>query len=188
MHRSLPDLIVLDRKLPDGDGLGFCRTIKSAERTQRIPILFLTAKDRAVDRLIDLKIGGDDFLVKPFESEELLVRIEALLQRTQREIPNEVNALLVDSIAVDLDKHECRVGKERIRLWPQEFELLKLFLERPGRLLSKEFLSERIWGHDFFPSSRAIDTAVQRLRRRLGSKGKLIETVKGYGYKLQNVL
>ena len=185
LHRNSPDLVLLDRKLPDGDGLDLCRAIKSSEPTQRIPVLFLTAKDSTVERVVGLKIGGDDYLVKPFQSEELLARIEVLLRRTRGEVEPAERLLSVHGVTMDLDKHECRLGAARIRLWPKEFEMLKVFLERPGRLLSKEFLSERIWGHDFFSSSRAIDTSVQRLRRRLGSKGHVIETIKGYGYKMQ---
>src|SRR5207237_5878567 len=93
--------------------------------------------------------------------------------------------LQVQGIELDLDRHQCKVGPRTVKLWPKEFELLQMFLERPGRLLSKEFLSERVWGHEFFTSSRAIETAVQRLRRKLGPKGRQIETVKGYGFKLQ---
>ena len=86
---------------------------------------------------------------------------------------------------MDLDKHVCTALNRAVDLWPKEFELLQVFMEKPGRLLSKEFLSERVWGHEFFPTSRAIEIAIQRLRKKMGSKGDTIETVKGYGFKLK---
>lgn len=186
VQRHAPDLIILDRRLPDGDGIAFCRQLKAAEATRALPILFLTAKSSTSDRVLGLKLGGDDYLVKPFQVEELVARVEALFRRVQADGEAPAGKVLsVHGIELDLDRHLCTVGGRAVRLWPKEFELLQMFLERPGRLLSKEFLSERVWGHEFLVSSRAIETAVQRLRHKLGSKGKLIETVKGYGFKLQ---
>jgi DNA-binding response OmpR family regulator len=184
MDRFVPDLVLLDRKLPDGDGLDFCRKLRSGDRTRGLPVLFLTSKDTLTDKVVGLKMGGDDYLTKPFQAEELLARIEALLRRNKDETPDS-SRLKVNGISLDRDKHECFVGSKKVDLWPKEFELLEVFLGRPGRLLSKEFLSERVWGHEFFPTSRAIEIAIQRLRRKLGPEGRRIETVKGYGFKLE---
>ena len=185
VKRLVPDLVILDRRLPDGDGIAFCRQIKAAAETSGLPILFLTAKGSISDRVLGLKLGGDDYLVKPFQCDELLARVEALFRRVKSGEEPAAKILEVHGIVLDLDRHQCRIGKRGVRLWPKEFELLQSFMERPGRLLSKEFLSERVWGHEFFTSSRAIETAVQRLRRKLGAKGQLLETVKGYGFRLQ---
>lgn len=184
VQRFFPDCIVLDRRLPDGDGLDFCRHLRSDDKTRSIPILFLTAKRSTSDKVVGLKIGGDDYLTKPFQSEELLARIEVLLRRSKGHEEPLHKMLEVHGIAMNLANHQCKVGSKIIRLWPKEFELLQLFMERPGRLFSKEFLSQRIWQHDFFSNSRAIEITVQRLRRKLGPKGSLIETVKGYGYRM----
>lgn len=187
VRRLLPDLVILDRRLPDGDGVDFCRELKGSQRTKSLPILFLTTKDNTADRVVGLKMGGDDYLPKPFHAEELLARIEAILRRTG--VPGEkasTKVLRSDGIVLDTDRHECRVNRKVVKLWPKEFELLQVLLERPGRLLSKEFLSERVWGHEHFTSSRAIEIAIQRLRRKLGHPGERIETVKGYGFRLQD--
>jgi DNA-binding response OmpR family regulator len=184
VHRLLPDLIILDRRLSDGDGLELCRQLRALERTRYLPILFLTSKNTAIDRVLGLKIGGDDYLSKPFHSEELLARVEALMRRSRAPEEPPQRTLSAHGILLDLDRHECRVKNKVVDLWPKEFELLKILMERAGRLLSKEFLSERIWAHEAFASSRAIDTAVQRLRRKLGPCGDCLETVKGYGYRL----
>ncbi|MBI4397439.1 MAG: response regulator transcription factor, partial [Elusimicrobia bacterium] len=132
--------------------------------------------------------GGDDYLTKPFQTEELLARIEVLLRRVK--VGSGPSAGLRGQsaawgILLDLERHVCSVDGRPVKLWPKEFELLQVFLERPGRLLSKEFLSERVWGHEFFPTSRAVEIAVQRLRHKLGPNGRRLETVKGYGFKLQ---
>jgi DNA-binding response OmpR family regulator len=185
MTRFAPDLIVLDRKLPDGDGLEYCRRLKSEEKTKNLPVLFLTSKDSVTDKVVGLKMGGEDYLTKPFQAEELLARIEVILRRLKNEDGPAARVLRAYGVVLDLEKHQCLVDDQAVKLWPKEFELLKIFLERPGRLLSKEFLSERVWGHEFFSSSRAIEIAVQRLRHKLGSKGRYIETVKGYGFRLQ---
>jgi DNA-binding response OmpR family regulator len=187
MRRHPPDLVILDRRLPDGDGCGFCRDLKADDRTKAIPVLFLTSKTSTTDKVVGLKIGGDDYLAKPFDIEELLARVEALLRRAARE-PSAASGLVLKArgITLDLDQHQCRADKRRVELWPGEFELLRTFLERPGRMLSKEFLSERVWGHELFTNSRAIDTAIQRLRRKLGPRGREIETVTGYGFRLRD--
>ncbi len=185
LARFMPDLILLDRRLPDGDGLDFCREVKSEERTKGLPVIFLTSKDSVMDKVVGLKMGGDDYLTKPFQAEELLARIEALLRRTKPESASQVKVLQAHGITLDLDRHQCSESRRIVDLWPKEFELLQVFMEKPGRLLSKEFLSERVWGHEFFPTSRAIEISIQRLRKKLGPKGDCIETVKGYGFKLQ---
>jgi DNA-binding response OmpR family regulator len=185
--RSLPNLVIVDRRLPDGDGCDFCRDLRAEERTRSIPVLFLTSKTSTTDKVVGLKMGGDDYLTKPFDIAELLARVEALLRRTRRESePSRPAMLKGRGVSLDLDRHVCLAGKRRIDLWPKEFELLQVFLERPGRLLSKEFLSERVWGHELFMNSRAIETAIQRLRRKLGPSGRAIETVKGFGFRYQD--
>lgn len=185
VQRLAPSLIVLDRKLSDGDGLALCKRLRADERHNTLPVLFLSAKDTTTDKVVGLEVGGDDYLTKPFQSEELLARIQALLRRAQGESESTAKTLQVHGITLDCDRHQCVVGKKIVRLWPKEWELLQTFLERPGRLLSKEFLSERVWEHEWFANSRALDITVQRLRYKLGPKGRLIETVKGYGYQLQ---
>lgn len=178
-----PDVVILDRGLPDGDGLELCKHIKKDERTSEIPILFLTAKDTIIDKVVGLKMGGDDYLPKPFDLQELIARVEVILRRLHAE-PEKVAATLeMDGIILDIEKHECTVNKKIIDLWPKEFELLKTFMERPNRLLTRDFLCNHIWGWDFTGTSHTIDATVQRLRKKIENKCDLIETVKNYGYR-----
>ena len=185
LRRNPPRVVILDRHLPDGDGLELCRQLRSEDRMKSVAILFLTVKDSTADRVVGLKMGADDYLSKPFQVDELLARVDALLRRAKPAPPATGEPLVHQNIHLDLEAHECRVGSRSVQLWPKEFDLLKLFLERPGRVLSKDFLSERIWGHEFFANSRAVEVTIQRLRRKLGAKGRLIETIRSYGYKFR---
>jgi len=180
--RTKPDLLILDRRLPDGDGLDLCRELKTCGFAP--PILFLSSKSGTTDKVLGLKMGGDDYLAKPFEADELLARVEAILRRSSRGGQKET-ALSFAGITVDPEKHRCLCGGREVKLAPKEFELLSLFLSMPGKVLSKEFLSRRIWGHDFIDTSRAIEMSIRRLRAGLGPKAGAIETVKGYGFKLE---
>lgn len=181
LAKILPDLVVLDRRLPDTDGIELCKEIKANDRTKHIPVLFLTAKKGIADKVVGLKIGGDDYLTKPFHPEELVARIEALLRRHKGQESQEV--LQAGGIIVDLRKHDAYVDNHAITLWPKEFALLAVFLERRNRILSREFLFERVWGYDFAGSNRALDVTVRRLREKLGQYSNNIETVKGFGYR-----
>jgi DNA-binding response OmpR family regulator len=136
-----------------------------------------------VEKVTGLKIGGDDYLTKPFQIEELVARVEALLRRAghaAKEVPHTIET---KDIVLDEDKHECTVAGDPVVLWPKEYELLKIFLQQPGRLLSREYLSEHVWALTYFETTHTIDTTVQRLRKKLGACGKMIETVRGYGYR-----
>jgi len=182
LTRITPDVVILDRKLPDADGIDLCRQLRQDEQTKHIPILFLTVKGALVDKVLGLKMGGDDYLTKPFQPEELIVRIEALLRRAKGfEIPQKV--IQAGELRLDLEKHQCILKNKIIELWPKEFDLLLVFLEKRDRVLSRNFLFEHVWGLDFSGTSRAVDATIQRLRKKLISYGCFIETVKGYGYK-----
>jgi len=180
-----PNLVILDRRLPDGDGIDFCREIRSNERIKNIPILFLTAVSGISDKITGLKVGGDDYLTKPFNIDELIARIEAMLRRIRPTPKYPAKVLKTKGIELDITRHECKVAGNIIDLWPKEFELLRVFLERKDRVLSKDVLSEYVWSHEYQVTSRTIDTTVQRLRKKLGKKGNIIETVKSYGYRLK---
>lgn len=176
-----PDLVVLDRGLPDGDGLELCRSLRANEATRGVPVLVVSARMRVEERVVGLRGGADDYLGKPFHPAEFAARARALTRRW----PRPGGPIASGSIRLDPERHECAVGGRTVGLWPTEFELLRTFLERPGRVLTRDFLSERVWGHAAVPSSRAVETAVQRLRRRLGAEGRRLETVRGYGFRLR---
>lgn len=182
LQKSLPDLVILDRVLPDGDGIEICRFLRTQPESEHIPILFVSGKKDIVERVISLRMGGDDYLSKPFDMTELVARVEALLRRALRS--GAAPAILqCGEIVIDSLNHECRIENEVIELRPKEFELLILFLQSKKRLLTKEFISEQIWEAPHFSSSRAIDTAIQRLRNKLGDYADCVETVRGYGFR-----
>ncbi|MBI4248983.1 MAG: response regulator transcription factor [Elusimicrobia bacterium] len=183
--RHPPDLVLLDRRLPDGDGADFCKELRASDNTKGIPVIFLTVKDSASDHVAGLEIGGDDYLPKPFFPEVLVARVAAMLRRANR-APEPSQILTAEGLRLDIQRHECLVDGKPVPLWPKEFELLQIFMERPGRLLSREYLCERVWGHEYMGGSRAIETAVQRLRHKLGRRGDLIETLRGYGFKFNS--
>jgi DNA-binding response OmpR family regulator len=186
ISKTVPNLIILDRHLPDGDGLELCREIRLDGRTKKVPMLFLTAKGSISDKIAGFKIGGDDYLTKPFHIEELLARIDAMLRRTEKTAEPSVGILKTKGIILDISSHECKVNGTPVSLWPKEFELLKVLIERKGKVLNKSFLGEYVWDKDSFTDSRAIEITVQRLRKKLGKRGNIIETVKGYGFKLND--
>lgn len=182
LTKPSPNLIIMDRRLPDGDGLDFCRVVKNERKTASIPVMFLTSKGSTADKVTGLKMGGDDYLTKPFQVDELLARVEVLLRRSAP--PPATTALSVGGIELDVENHICTADGAEVKLWPKEFELLQIFLTRPGKVISKEFLSQQIWGHDFISTSRAVEMSVHRLKLKLKKKGDLLHTVKGYGFKL----
>ncbi len=183
-----PDLLILDRRLPDGDSIELCRILKGAHEAMPAPVMFLTSKNSTADKVLGLKMGADDYLTKPFEVDELLARVEVLLRRNSPPGPLEApQSRRLGGICLEEEKHLCTVDGKEIVLWPKEFELLKLFMSRPDKVISKDFLSQHIWGHDFIDTSRAIEMSVRRLRSKLGRRhGSLLKTVKGYGFKLSS--
>jgi len=180
-----PDMVILDRRLPDGDGLNLCREVKPAGRGGSTALMFLSSRKTTPDKVLGLKMGADDYLTKPFHVDELLARVEVLLHRVGGQEAEE-QTLACASMELDAERHVCSVAGKDVHLWPKEFELLKIFLSRPGKVLSKEYLSQQVWGHEFIDTSRALEMAVRRLKQRLGREGRRIETIKGYGFRLNN--
>jgi two-component system response regulator MprA len=178
------DLVVLDVLMPDIDGLEVCRRLRQAG--DRTPVLMLTARDAVSDRVEGLEAGADDYLVKPFDLDELIARLRALLRRT---IGTDDHAQLrFGDLVLDGDAHEARRGERRIELTRTEFLLLELFMLNPRRVLSRSLIHERVWGYDFGPASNSLGVYVGYLRRKLEEDGepRLIHTVRGVGYVLRN--
>ena len=182
-QRELPDLITLDVMLPEHDGWEVCRLLRQDARTKRIPIIMLTVKHEETDKIVGLELGADDYLTKPFSPKELVARIKAILRRTQEPAPQEV--ITIGDLHIDLGKHLVRVKEKSIELTSKEFELLRVFLEAKGRVLSREALLDRVWGLE--PSleieTRTVDVHVGQLRRKLKSEAKRLITVKNVGYR-----
>jgi two-component system response regulator MprA len=181
---ELPDAVVLDIGLPDIDGLDVCRLLRS--EGNRIPILILTARDAVSDRIDGLDAGADDYLVKPFDVDELKARIRALLRRASAD-GTEPDSLRFADVRLDPGRHGVWVGEKFVELTRTEYQLLELLMRNPRRVLPHSLIYDRVWGYDFGPTSNALRVYVGYLRRKLEDAGapQLIHTVRGVGYAMR---
>ena len=179
-----PDLVILDLMLPELSGLDVCRLIR---QESNVPIVMVTAKDSEADKVAGLELGADDYVTKPFSIRELVSRVRAHLRRALMQEPVATEETLnAGPIEMDVAKHEVRVGEGLVAFPPKEFELLEAFLRRRGRLLTREFLIEEIWGHDYVGDTKTLDVHVKRIRQKIENDPhdpELLLTVRGLGYK-----
>ena len=176
-----PDLVVLDWMLPGMDGLEVCQRLRAGGG---IPVLMLTAKDTLQDRIMGLDAGADDYLVKPFELDELLARVRALLRRTQ---PERAPILTFADLTLDTSTRQAIRKGRTISLTAKEYDLLELFLRHPRQVLTREMIFDRVWGYDFGGESNVLDVYIRYLRQKLEAEGeaRLIHTARGVGYVLR---
>ncbi|ACK64571.1 two component transcriptional regulator, winged helix family [Rippkaea orientalis PCC 8801] len=192
--RQQPDLIILDLMLPKLDGLEVCTRIRQTSTNKDPYILMLTAKGEAIDRVIGLSTGADDYLVKPFSPIELVARVRALLRRSLRHGGQPKNVYQTAHFIVDLDRHIAtrkldNESEETLELTTLEFSLLSTFMSYPGRVWSRSQLIEKLWGDDFFGDERVVDTHIRRLRKKIEpdtANPTFIKTVVGIGYKFED--
>jgi len=184
VERRLPDLILLDLMLPDMDGTELCKSLKRKESTRNIPIIMVTAKAEEVDRIVGLELGADDYVVKPFSPRELTLRVKGVLKRLKSSKEG-LRALKHGELTLEVDAHKVTISGKRVELTLTEFKLLEELLENKGRVRSREILLNNVWGYSFEGYERTVDTHIQRLRRKLGRPGKIIETVRGIGYMIK---
>jgi DNA-binding response OmpR family regulator len=188
VSRERPEVVLLDLMLPEMDGLEVCRRLRRDPATAAVPIIMLTAKGDEVDRVVGLEIGADDYVVKPFSPKELLARVRAVLRRARLREPNGAARapLVAGAITLDAATYTVTVAGAPIALTPKEFDLLRALLHAHGRVLSREFLLDRVWGYARADEieSRTVDVHVRRLRAKLGDEGRRILTVKSVGYRL----
>jgi DNA-binding response OmpR family regulator len=180
-----PDLILLDLMLPELGGLDVCRRLRQDPRTASVPIVMLTARGEEVDRILGLELGADDYIVKPFSPKEVVARVRAVLRRAGAR--DGAATIVSGRLVIDPDRHTVQVDAAAIELTPKEFDLLRALAEARGRVLSREFLLDRVWGYASAGEieSRTVDVHVRRLRMKLGDEGQRITTVKGVGYRLE---
>jgi len=178
------DLILLDLMLPDGSGLDLCKKIKSNSETEATPIIILTAKDDEVDKVVGFELGADDYVTKPFSVRELILRVKAILKRSDSKTKEvvEVERQFGD-LKIDVDSHEVHVDSQLIELTALEFRLLKELVDKRGRVQSRDQLLSEVWGYNAEVTTRTVDTHIKRLREKLGSMGKYVQTIRGVGYK-----
>jgi two-component system phosphate regulon response regulator PhoB len=180
-----PDLVVLDLMLPDISGIDVCRQLRANERTKRTPVLMLTARGEENDRVRGFEVGADDYVTKPFSVRELMLRVRALLRRvTGKEAGASDGTFGV--LRVDNAAHRAWVGKTEVALTALEFRLLGAFLERRGRVQTRDALLADVWDIHADVTTRTVDTHVKRLREKLGPAGDYIETVRGVGYRFKS--
>lgn len=176
-----PDLILLDLMLPKMDGLAVCRELERDSGTVRIPIIMLTARGEDVDRILGFELGADDYVVKPFNIRELLLRIRAILRRQVMVESNPV--LMRHGVSVDPAAHKVTVLGQDVELTATEFRLIEDLLRNAGRVRTREELLAAVWGYQFEGYARTVDTHIRRLRNKLGDAAEIIETVRGVGYR-----
>lgn len=177
-------LIILDIMLPGIDGFEVCRAIKREPRLKNIPIIMLTARGEEVDRIVGLELGAEDYVVKPFSPRELILRVRAIFKRCKAPEP-EGNIVTAKNISIDIERHRVTTGRNEVALTPMEFKLLLILMERRGRLQTRQRLLSDVWDMAADIDTRTIDTHIKRIRQKLGQSGKLIETVRGAGYRFK---
>lgn len=178
-----PDLIILDIMLPGEDGVELLKFLRDSPDTCKIPVIMATAKGMEYDKVQSLDLGADDYLVKPFGMMEMVSRVKAVLRRCKS---TEVQHLLkTGGLVVNLDEHTVTIDNERIQLTLKEFELLRLFLSHPGIAFTRDQLLNDIWGADYVSETRTVDMHIRTLRGKLADYGKMIETVRGIGYRFE---
>lgn len=183
LEKSAPKLVILDRTLPDGDGIDICAEIRSRPDLKATPILFLSARKGISEKVQGLNVGGDDYLAKPFSPAELLARVEALLRRSG--LLSEPESLAAGKIRMDLRGRKAYLRDKPVELWAKEFDLLALLVSQRERVLTREFLLEHVWGYEAGnqPMTKVVDVTVSHLRNKLGAYGGRIASVRGFGYR-----
>ena len=183
LKTEMPELIVLDIMLPGKDGVEVLKEIRQRPETRKIPVIMATAKGTEMDKIQGLDTGADDYLVKPFGVMEMVSRIKAVLRRCEPDEKEEV--LSIGEITLSDKEHLVTVNGEKVVLTFKEFEILKLFMQSPGIVFSRDKLLSEVWGVDYLGESRTVDMHIKTLRQKLGDAGALIETVIGVGYKME---
>lgn len=184
--RIRPDLVVLDLMLPGLDGMRVCRRLREDEATRRIPVLMLTARTEDSDIVTGLEAGADDYITKPFSPRVLVARIRAILRRGGAEGTAEDRQVVqIHGIRIDISRHEVSIDDRRVQLSATEFAILVFLAQNPGWVFSRTKIIDTVKGKDYPVTERSVDVQILGLRKKLGDRGKLVQTVRGVGYRLQ---
>ncbi|MDE6775683.1 MAG: response regulator transcription factor [Ruminococcus sp.] len=181
MNERIPELLLLDIMLPEEDGISILKKLRADEKTNKLPIIMLTAKDTEFDAVTGLDSGADDYIPKPFGTMELISRIKALLRRTAGSGTD--NILSAGGITIDTKRREVKVGGEYTPLTLKEYEVLVLLLKNVGKVFSRDELLQKVWGFDFTGESRTVDVHIRTLRAKIGESSRHIVTIRGVGYR-----
>ncbi|MFC1837457.1 response regulator [Thermodesulfobacteriota bacterium] len=180
-----PDLIILDLMLPGVNGFDVCRLLKSDTKTKAVPIIILTARSEDVDIVTGLELGADDYLTKPFSPRVLIARVRAILRRPKEDDSVFETSLWIHDIAINLNRHEVTISGKTIHLTSTEFRVLHLLAGRPGWVFSRDQIVGAVHDQEYAVTDRSVDVIIVGLRRKLGSSGQYIETVRGVGYRMK---
>ncbi len=183
MKKELPSLVLLDRMLPEEDGLEVLKKLRSKQETKMLPVIMITAMGTEYDKVMGLDSGADDYITKPFGTMELISRVKAILRRTTPHIGK--SEYIVGGLYLCPEKHIVRANGEDVTLTLKEFELLCLLMSNEGSVYTRDQILKQIWGYDFDGESRTVDVHVRTLRSKLGECGELIETIRGIGYRIR---
>lgn len=184
-RQERPALLVLDLMLPGMSGFDVLEHIRAGDSTKHIPVLMLTARKEEQDRIRGLSLGADDYLTKPFSPQELVLRVGAILRRTTGAADSPTDVLQIGAIRIDRSAHRVAIGTDDVELTPTEYKLLITLAERRGRVQARGHLLESVWEAAPDIQTRTVDMHIQRLRTKLGESGDLIETVRGFGYRMR---
>lgn len=179
-----PDLILLDIMLPGMLGTEVCKNLRKDQRTARVPVLMLTARGDEIDRVVGFEVGADDYIIKPFSMRELVLRVKAILRRSEPESPP-TPLFMIGDIVVDMQRHVVTSAGNEIELTSTEYKLLVYLAQRRGRVISRDLLLQDVWSYNNVGDTRTVDTHITRLRSKLGAPGDMIKTVRGFGYKME---
>lgn len=183
MRQETPELVMLDIMLPGEDGISILKKLRAVPATADIPVIMATAKGTEYDRVIGLDLGADDYLTKPFGMMEMVSRIRAVLRRTGHRA--EPTVLRQGGILLDEARHAVEVDGSPVTLTLKEYDLLRLFMENPGLVFTRDRLLSAVWGADYYGETRTVDVHIGTLRTKLGPAGDILQTVRGVGYKLE---
>lgn len=181
---TIPDLIILDLMMPELDGLEVCKRLRGDPNTARVNILMLTARTTEIDRVLGFELGADDYVVKPFSLRELMLRVKSLLGR-ERHTDHEAKQIQIGELLIDIEGHTAVVDGSPINLTVKEFALVSILARRRGRVQTRETLLRDVWHYDQVIDTRTVDTHIRRLREKLGSAARHIDTVRGVGYRFR---
>lgn len=190
LENNTIDLVILDLMLPGIDGIEVCKRIRRLDKFENLPIIMLTAKGEESDKILGLELGADDYITKPFSVKELTARIKAVLRRSKnKEIKKEniKQSIVIKNLVVDTEKHLVTIDGKSIDLTYKEFKLLEILSKNRGKVLSRNYLLDEVWGYNYFGETRTVDVHIRHLRKKIGDdkSNEYIETIRGVGYKMK---